>query len=156
LFVKLTHLDVLSFMGYTWDKHFKALVHLPNLTHLSIGSAIETGVILQLLLHCCLLQILLISPDYPYPYLAKGDTLERLAKINDYRLVVLVSPPFPGLVHDWEKGARGGIDCWAFSELVSFAQRRALFYSLFHEFGMTHSTLICNRELLCRPATSVF
>jgi len=127
LFVKLTHLDVLSFTGDTWDKHFKALIHLPNLTHLSIGSEIETGVISQLLLRCRLLQILIISPDYPYPFLENNRTAERLAEINDHRLVLLVSPPFPGLVHDWEKGAHGGIDCWVFSELVSLAQRRELF-----------------------------
>jgi hypothetical protein len=124
LFVNLTHLEVLSFMGKTWNEQFEALVHLPNLTHLSLGCLINVEVIPQLLRHCRLLRILIISPD---GYLKRDNAEERLAEINDHRLVFLESPRFPGLVHDWAKGAHGGIDCWAFSELVSLAQSRASF-----------------------------
>lgn len=127
VFVNLTHLDVLSFMGETWNKQFEALIHLPNLTHLSIGCSIEVKVIPQLLHHCCLLRILILFPEFPRQYLERDDTEERLVEINDHRLVFLEGPPFPGLVYDWEKGVRGGIDSWAFSELVSLAQSRASF-----------------------------
>ncbi|KIM39516.1 hypothetical protein M413DRAFT_192527 [Hebeloma cylindrosporum] len=126
-FVGLTHLDVLSFMGVYWNKQFEALTHLPNLTHLSISCSTDFDVIPQLLRHCRLLRIFMLTPDTPYLYFKRNFTKEELAEINDHRFLLLECPPFPGLVHDWEKGARGGIDFWAFGELVSLAQTRNYF-----------------------------
>jgi len=120
-------LEVLPFLGNTWDKNFEALIHLPNLTHLSIiAFAIKIEVVPQLFRHCYLLQILIIIRDR-YLYFDENDTEKIIAEINDNCFVLLESPPFPGLVHDWEKVAHGGIDYWAFSELVSLAQSRASF-----------------------------
>jgi hypothetical protein len=124
-FVNLTHLEIFMFMGKTWDKKVEALVHLPNLTHLSIGFSIDDEVIPQLLRHCRLLRILILVPSSPRQYLERKGTEELLAEINDPRLVFLQLPPFPALVQDWVKGAHGGIDCWAFSELISLAKSRA-------------------------------
>jgi len=127
-FVNVTHLEVVSFLGNTWDRNFEALIHLPNLTHLSvIEHAIKVEVIPQLFHHCYPLRILIIILDHTLLRFQEDDAEERLAEINDNRLVLLESPPFPGLVHDWEKGAHGGIDCWAFGELVSLAQSRSYF-----------------------------
>ena len=128
-FVNLTHLEIFTFIGKTWDKKFEALVHLPNLTHLSIGFPVDDDVIPQLLRYCRLLRILIIAPPSPSQYLERRGTKKLLAEINDHRLVLLQIPPFPALIQDWVKGAHGGIDCWAFSELVSLAQSRASFPS---------------------------
>ena len=127
LFVNLTHLEIFSFMGEIWDKQFEALIHLPNLTHLSIRCSIEVDVIPQLLRYCTLLQILIIAPQSPYQHFKRDGAKERLAKIDDHRLVYLETPNFSTLVHDWAKGAHGGIDSWAFCELVSLAKSRASF-----------------------------
>jgi len=131
-FVNVTHLEVLSFVGNTWDRDFEALIHLPNLTRLSIVEhAIKVEVIPQLFHHCYPLRMLIITLDHTLRFqeddAEENDAEEKLSEINDNRLVLLESPPFLGLVHDWEKGAHGGIDCWAFGELVSLAQSRASF-----------------------------
>ena len=127
LFVNLTHLEMFSFIGEIWNKQFEALVHLPNLTHLSIHCSIKVDVIPQLLEHCHLLRILIIALWSPYRYFQRDRAEERIAKVNDHRLVYLETLSFLGLIHDWARGAHGGIDCWAFSELVSFAKSRASF-----------------------------
>ena len=150
-FVNLTHLEIFTFMGETWDRNYEALVHLPTLTHLLIRCSIEVKLIPQLLRQCRPLRILIISPVSTHRYLQRDSAEERLAEINDYRLVFLESPSFASLVDDWDKGAHGGIDCWAFGELVSLAQSRASFSSF-----MIRDNLNLSRELLCRPITSVF
>ena len=98
-FGNLTHLDILVFMGDTWDENYEALVHLPNLTHLSIGCWVEVDMIPKLLRHCRLLRLLIINPDSARQYL-KTDNEGRLAEINDYCLVFLEILPFPALVQD--------------------------------------------------------
>ena len=128
-FVNLTHLEIFTFMGETWDGNYEALVHLPTLTHLLIRCSIEVKLIPQLLRQCRPLRILIISPVSTRRYLQRDSAEERLAEINDYRLVFLESPSFASLVDDWDKGAHGGIDCWAFGELVFLAQSRASFSS---------------------------
>jgi hypothetical protein len=101
-FVNLTHLEIFSFMGDTWNKIFEALVRLPNLTHLLIRCFIEVDVIPELLRHCRLLRILIISPVSARRYLNRDSAEERLAQINDHRLIILESLSFATLVHDWE------------------------------------------------------
>ena len=140
-FVNLTHLDMLTFMGETWDENFEALVHLPNLTHLYIECSITVDVIPQLLRHCRLLRILIINPESAFQYLARKSAEELVAKINDHRLVFLEILFYSALVADWDKGANGGVDCWAFSELVSLAQSRASFSSF----------IICDNLLMPLP-----
>jgi hypothetical protein len=125
-FVNLTHLHMLTSTGLTWDGYFEALVLLPNLTHLFIECWMTVDVISQLLRHCRLLRILIITPDSIRRYLARTSTE---AEINDHRLVILKGPPSLVSVQDWDKGAHGRIDSWAFSELVSLAQSRASFSS---------------------------
>ena len=98
-FGNLTHLDILVFMGETWDENYETLVHLPNLTHLSIGCWAEVDMIPKLLRHCRLLRLLIINPDSARQYL-KTDNEGRLAEINDYCLVFLEILPFPALVQD--------------------------------------------------------
>jgi hypothetical protein len=137
-FVNLTHLEIFTFMGETWDKNFEALVHLPNLTHLLIRFSVEVDMLPKLLRHCRLLRLLIISPVSTRRYLQRDNAEERLAEINDHRFVFLESPSFAALVDDWDKGARGEIDCWAFSELVSLAQSRASFSSF----------MICDNSLI--------
>ncbi|KIM39517.1 hypothetical protein M413DRAFT_447009 [Hebeloma cylindrosporum] len=131
-FTKITHLDLLLFMGESWDKQFEALTHLPELTHLAIGFPVRVAIISQLLCRCRLLQILMLTPADPDQYFY--DMIEeRFVEIHDHRLVLLETPNFPGLVYDWEQGARGGMACWVFSELVSLAKRQNYF--------VTHSPL---------------
>jgi len=129
-FVNLTHLEIPTFIGATWDQNFEALVHLPNLTHLSIGfwTGVDDDVIPQLLRHCRLLRILIVAPLSPRHYLERKGIKKLLSEL-DHHLVFVEIPPFPALVRDWVKGALGGIDYWAFSELISLAQSRVSFFS---------------------------
>jgi hypothetical protein len=42
--------------------------------------------------------------------------------LDDNRLVLLTSGNLPDVIHDWEKGANGGVDMWIFAELVVIAR----------------------------------
>jgi hypothetical protein len=132
-FSNLTHLDILEFGSDSWEGQWEVFTRLPKLTHIGVGCRIKRDVVSKLLLFCSRLKLLVVMPRYS-PLLRYKDP-EPLHKVEDNRLVMVENLDWLDLIHDWEKGANGGVDIWVFSELIVTARNSEyLFYFSLAEF----------------------
>ncbi|KAF7346316.1 hypothetical protein MSAN_01859200 [Mycena sanguinolenta] len=121
LFAHVTHLDLLDEVRGSWDTRWAGLALIPRLTHLAFeismsGSWGWENVIYGALKHCPKLQVLALMWS---PWLRDTmrqnqyeDKIGRLAD-SDPRFVIVLQASY---THDWEAGARGGIDAWSRAE----------------------------------------
>jgi hypothetical protein len=116
-FPNLTHLEILDFNSDSWEGHWEFLIHLPKLTHLGVGCSIKCDAVSKLLLNCPHLSLFLLMDD-------PNDGYRDLYGVDDNRLVLLCWESFDDVIHDWEKGANGGVDMWIFSEFIVIARGR--------------------------------
>ena len=115
-FSNLTHLGILEFTsnGRPWEGRWEVLTHLPKLTHICMSFHIRLDVISKALLLCPILEVVIAMPV---------NNRHTLDLVDDYRFVLLEFLNDDDFMHDWEKGANGGVDIWFFCELIVFARR---------------------------------
>ncbi|KAJ7863129.1 hypothetical protein B0H14DRAFT_3862997 [Mycena olivaceomarginata] len=115
LFAQITHLDLLDEVHGRWDTRWAGLAHIPHLTHLAFDlSPSRTSnwedVLHAALMHCSALQVLALmwSPWLRDEMRHNRDEIRMLAQRDPRFVIVLLTSH----THDWETGARGGIDSW--------------------------------------------
>jgi hypothetical protein len=115
LFAQITHLDLLDEVHGRWDTRWAGLARIPHLTHLAFDlSPSRTSnwedVLHAALAHCSALQVLALmwSPWLRDEMRHNRDEIRTLAQRDPRFVIVLLTSH----THDWETGARGGIDSW--------------------------------------------
>ncbi|KAJ6508799.1 hypothetical protein C8R45DRAFT_454433 [Mycena sanguinolenta] len=115
LFAHVTHLDLLDEVGDPWDPRWAGLALIPRLTHLAFDiteSLLWEGVIYGALKHCPKLQALaLMWSPWLRDTMRMHEQEEKVGRVadSDPRFVIVLQTSY---THDWESGARGGIDAW--------------------------------------------
>ncbi|KAF8178222.1 hypothetical protein K438DRAFT_1836520 [Mycena galopus ATCC 62051] len=117
LFTHLTHLEVNDWVtGVSWDE-WAGLVRVPRLSHLSFPSYIDNETCQAVLRHCKALEVLVVVCFAR----TRVHISEREELGLDARFVLLVVSDSH---HEWEMGARGGMDYWVRAD-VFVKKRRA-------------------------------
>ncbi|KAF8208936.1 hypothetical protein K438DRAFT_1813164 [Mycena galopus ATCC 62051] len=119
LFAQITHLDLLDEVCGPWDPRWTSLARMQRLTHLAFDLSMSKqrdweSVLHGALAHCPALQVLALmwSPWLRDEMRENRAEIRRLAE-DDPRFVIVLQTSHP---HDWETGARGGIDAWSRAE----------------------------------------